>query len=162
MSLGLNHVRNLDDAQWIRAVPDGNATRYVFGRLNQTTTAVTTRVNYTLTPELSIQVYAQPFVSAGHYGNYKEMINGRAVRHDDRYRPFAYDGNADFNVLSFRTTNVVRWEFKPGSSLFVVWQQGREGFTQQGDFQFRRDFGDTFATPSSNVVLVKLAYWINR
>ena len=50
-----------------------------------------------------------------------------ADRTTDRYAPFAYDGNADFNVLTFRTTNVLRWEYKPGSTLFVVWQQGRDG-----------------------------------
>jgi hypothetical protein len=161
VSVGLSHVRNIDDAQWIRALREAEGTRYVFGRLNQTTASVTTRVNYTLTPTLSIQLYAQPFVSAGHYENYKEMVDGRAARHDDRYRQFAYVNNADFNVLSFRTTNVLRWEFKPGSTLFAVWQQGREGYTQQGGFRFGRDFGDTFATPSSNTVLVKLAYWMN-
>jgi hypothetical protein len=64
-------------------------------------------------------------------------------------------------VLSFRTTNVLRWEFKPGSTLFVVWQQGREEEGERGDFRFRRDFRQVFATPSANTLLVKLAYWFN-
>jgi hypothetical protein len=54
----------------------------------------------------------------------------------------------------------MRWEFKPGSTLFVVWQQGREGFDNRGDFRFGRDYGDVFSTPATNTVLVKLAYWI--
>jgi hypothetical protein len=122
---------------------------------------MTTRVNYTLTPNLSLQVYAQPFVSAGDYENFREMINGRAVRYDDRYAPYAYAGNPDFRFLSFRTTNVMRWEFKPGSTLFVVWQQGREQFLPDGTVSFGRDFSDVFSTPSTNTVLVKLAYWLN-
>jgi hypothetical protein len=134
----------------------------VFGRLDQTTTSITTRVNYTLTPTLSLQVYAQPFVSAGVYDEFKELVRPRAASQAERYAPFAYDGTADFNVLSFRTTNVMRWEYKPGSALFVVWQQGREGFGQRGDYRFARDFTDVFATPSSNTLLVKLAYWFNR
>ena len=99
----------------------------MFGRLDQKTSSITTRVNYTVTPNLSVQVYAQPFVSSGLYGHFKELVNGRAADYDDRYAPYRYAGSPDFKVLSFRTTNVMRWEYKPGSTLFVVWQQGREG-----------------------------------
>ena len=114
--------------------PDADRPHYVFGRLEQKTHSLTLRVNYTMTPNLSLQVYGQPFVSAGHYVSYKELVNGRAERYEDRYAPYAYDGNADFNVLSFRTTNVLRWEYRPGSALFVVWQQGREGQGVPGRF----------------------------
>jgi hypothetical protein len=153
--------RNIEDAQWIGEVERDNRTRYVFGRLYQTTTSMTARVNYTLTPNLSLQVYAQPFVSAGDYENFREMVNGRAVRYENRYAPFAYEGDPDFRFLSFRTTNVMRWEFKPGSTLFVVWQQGREQFVPDGTFRFGRNYSDVFSTPSTNTLLVKLAYWIN-
>ena len=134
---------------------------YVFGRLAQKTTSLTTRFNYTLSPSLSFQVYGQPFISAGAYEGYKELVRAHADRSADRFVPFNYDGNADFNVLSFRTTNVLRWEYKPGSAFFVVWQQGREGSTQRGNYNFGRDFNDLFATPSTNTILVKLAYWFN-
>jgi hypothetical protein len=160
-SFGIAVNRNNEDAQWVRNLTVDGQTRYLFAHLDQTTTSMTTRVNYTITPNLSLQVYAQPFVSAGVYSDYKEQVRPRAESHPDRYAPFAYAGNADFNVLSFRTTNVMRWEYKPGSALFVVWQQGREGFTQRGDFNFGRDFGDVFSTPSTNTLLVKLAYWFN-
>ena len=136
-------------------------THYVLGRLRQTTTAVTLRLSYTLTPNLSLQLYGQPFASAGHYENYKELVDGRASQHTDRYAPYAYAGNADFTVLSFRTTNVLRWEYRPGSALFVVWQQGREGVRPDSQFRFGRDYGDIFSTPSANTLLVKLSYWLN-
>ena len=70
-------------------------------------------------------------------------------------------GNADFNIRSFRTTNVLRWEYKPGSSLFVVWQQGKFDAQDRGDFRFGRDFSGLFAAPSHNVFLVKFSYWLN-
>jgi hypothetical protein len=114
-----------------------------------------------MTPNLSLQVYAEPFVSAGNYANYKELVDGRAKNYEDRYRPYAYSGNADFNIRSFRTTNVVRWEYKPGSTLFVVWQQGRYEYLEMGDFRFGRDFGGVFSTPSTNTFLVKFSYWLN-
>jgi len=72
-----------------------------------------------------------------------------------------YLGNPDFNYRSFRSTNVLRWEYKPGSTLFVVWQQGREDTLDSGSFRFRRDVGGVFDAPAHNVFLVKWAYWLN-
>jgi hypothetical protein len=88
-------------------------------------------------------------------------VDGRAPEYADRYQPYDYSGNADFNVRSFRTTNVVRWEYKPGSSLFVVWQQNRSGVEDVGDFVFNRDFSGVFGAPAQNVFLVKMSYWFN-
>jgi hypothetical protein len=159
--VGIGQSRSLEDAQWVTNLTENGRTRYVLGRLNQTTTNMTLRLSYTLTPNLSVQLYGQPFASSGRYEHYKELVNGRAAHHAARYAPYDYAGNADFTVLSFRTTNVLRWEFKPGSTMFVVWQQGREGFRPDSSFRFGRDYGDIFATPSSNTVLVKLSYWLN-
>lgn len=160
VSVGLGFNRNIDDAQWIDRVSD-ERDHYLFGHLDQKTVSATFRVNYTITPRLTIQVYGQPFVSAGRYSHFKELTDGRAVRYEDRYAPFAYDGSPDFNYKSFRTTNVLRWEYRPGSTIFVVWQQGREEVTNRGDFRFGRDFGDAFAAPGRNVFLVKAAHWFN-
>jgi hypothetical protein len=150
---------NLQDSQWVENAADG---RYVFGRLDQTTVSWTTRVNYTISPQISVQIYAAPFVSAGAYDRFKQLVNGRAARYEDRYAPIAYDGNPDFNYRSFRTTNVLRWEYKPGSALFVVWQQGREDVLDAGRFNFSRDFGGIFSAPARNAFLVKWSYWINQ
>jgi len=161
LSTGFRYNINNDDAQWVANQEVIGETRYVFARLRQRTSAFTFRVNYTLTPNLSIQTYAEPFVSAGEYSDYRLLIEGRAPEHRDRYRSYAYGRNADFNIRSFRTTNVLRWEYKPGSSLFVVWQQNRSGFEDAGNFDFGRDFGGVFSAPAHNVFLVKLSYWLN-
>jgi hypothetical protein len=162
LNLGLRYFINHDDSQWVENEDlDAGGQRYVFGRIDQKTVAITTRFNYTMTPNLSLQVYAEPFVSAGEYSNYKELVDGRAERYEDRYRPYAYDGNADFNIRSFRTTNVLRWEYRPGSQLFLVWQQGKSDELEYGDFRFGRDFGGVFAAPSRNVFLIKFSYWLN-
>ena len=150
------------DAQWVTNEESVSApTHYVFARLDQRTVSLTTRVNYTMSPTLSLQIYAEPFVSSGAYTNYKELVDGRADDWQSRYAPYAYAGNADFNYRSFRTTNVLRWEYRPGSSLFVVWQQGREQNAPYGDFRFGRDFGGVFSVPANNVFLVKFSYWLN-
>jgi hypothetical protein len=159
VSTGVDWSHFVQDSQWVENAADG---RFVFGRLDQTTVSFTLRVNYTVTPNLSVQVYAAPFVSAGDYTNFKQLVNGRAPRYEDRYASIAYAGNPDFNYRSFRTTNVLRWEYKPGSALFVVWQQGREGTLGAGQFEFGRDFRGVFGAPSRNAFLVKWSYWINQ
>jgi len=162
LNMGLRYNINHDDSQWVtnQTLSDGGR-RYVFGRIDQKTVSFNTRFNYTMTPNLSLQVYAEPFVSAGSYSNYKELIDGRAERYEDRYRPFVYSGSADFNIRSFRTTNVLRWEYRPGSQLFLVWQQGRSDYVTDGDFRFGRDFSGVFSAPSRNVFLIKFSYWLN-
>jgi hypothetical protein len=158
---GVSYEKMNEDSQWVENVENGLSTDYVFGRIRQTTVAMTTRVNYTITPNLTVQVYAQPFVSAGAYSDFKALVRPNVKPFADQFRPYTYGGNPDFNYKSFRTTNVLRWEYKPGSALFVVWQQGREGTTEQGRFRFGRDFGDVFDIKGSNVFLVKFSYWFN-
>ena len=161
---GLRYSKNGYGAQWVKKVTDASD-HYVFGDLDQTTVALTTRVNYTLTPNLSLELYAEPFVSAGDFGSFKELVNGRARLFADRYAAYDYryapDDDPNFNVKSFRTTNVLRWEYKPGSTLFVVWQQARENDYVPGGFRFGRDVHDIFGVTPRNTFLVKLAYWLN-
>ena len=156
--------RSINDSQWVGKVTD-TRDHYAFAHIDQTTVALTERVNYTMTPNLSIQIYAEPFVSAGDYHGFKELADGCTREYLLRYSPYAYDldanGNPDFNVKSFRTTNVLRWEYKPGSTLFVVWQQARENDAVPGGFRFGRDVRGIFGVTPQNVFLVKLSYWLN-
>ncbi len=157
ISAGIGLTRNRDQSQWI----ENRDTRHIFGRIDQRTVSLRARLNYTLTPALSLQMYAEPFVSAGGYSNFKALADGRTKDYARRFTPIAYDGSADFNYRSFRTTNVLRWEYKPGSTLFVVWQQGREDTADIGSFDFHRDFGGVFRAPAHNAFLVKWAHWLN-
>ena len=157
----LEYGRNLSETQWIENLDDEGGTHYVFGRIDQTTVAVSLRANYTLRPTLTLQIYARPFTSAGSYSDFKELTDGRAPVDADRYRPFAYNDDPNFNVLSFRMTNVLRWEYRPGSALFVVWQQGREDELAYGAFRLGRDLGGVFDAPSSNTILIKVSRWLN-
>lgn len=157
VNTGISISTTDNNQQWI----ENEDSHYVFGRLQQRTVSMTARVNYTVTPNLSIQLYAQPFVSAGDYSRFRELADGRARDVSQRFAPYAYADDPDFNYRSFRTTNVLRWEYRPGSTLFVVWQQGREDTLQHGTFRFGRDFGGVFEAPARNVFLVKWAYWLN-
>lgn len=158
-SLNLDHSQT--DSQWIENLADGDRTHYVFGHLDQRTVGITTRVNYTITPTLTLQIYAQPFVAAGDYSAFKELRNGRAASYADRYAAFDYATNPDFNYRSFRSTNVLRWEYRPGSAIFVVWQQGREDVANQGALRYGGSLSDLFGAPATNVFLVKFSRWLN-
>ena len=176
--------------QFVRSVADPLAVntfgrRYVFGEIHQTTIAMDTRVEWTFTPTLSLQMYAQPFVATGRYENFKEFEaprtydfarygrdRGTIARSDEGVytvdpdglgaAPSFQFGDPNFNVRNLRGNAVVRWEYRPGSALFFVWQQERSGFEPIGDFRASRDLGDIFNTTPTNVFLIKATYWLGR
>ncbi|MDH3223841.1 MAG: DUF5916 domain-containing protein, partial [Gemmatimonadota bacterium] len=165
-----------EDMQWVRELDEG----YVFGRLDQTTVGMTIRADWTFTPTLSLQLYGQPFLSAGRYDGFKTVSDPLATRYDARIRLLAHgdgddgiltadvdgDGNPerfstpDFSVKQFRSNAVLRWEYRPGSTLFLVWSQGRDHFASDGNFGFRNDLSTLFAQRSEDVFLLKLSYWV--
>jgi len=169
--------------QWVTRCAFGDEPRYIMASLDQKTVGVTVRLNWSLTPELSVQYYGMPFVSAGAYSEFKGIANSRAERLEDRYHVFrsgeivvdpvgatyTVDENADglidyafadpnFNFLQFRSNLVVRWEYLPGSVLYLVWSQGRTGYDRSGRFAFEDGIGDLFDTHPANVFLVKFSY----
>jgi hypothetical protein len=161
-SLGMHLSNYRNDMQWYGNFDDPGGTSYAFARLDQRTTSLTARIDYTMTPTLSLQVYAQPFVSAGSYSAPREIADPSAARYADRFTPYALNAPADFNVKQFRSNTVLRWEYRPGSVLFLVWQQGREqGDRDAGSFNAGRDYGNLFKTRSDNTFLVKGSYWLS-
>jgi hypothetical protein len=160
-SVGLNYNKGRYDSQWYGNFPDGGGTAYTFARLEQTTTSVTTRIDYTMTPTLSFQLYAQPFVTAGDYSNLRQLADPRAEDYDDRFTPYGAVTPDDFNFKQFRSNSVLRWEYRPGSVLFFVWQQGRGDSRNPGSFSPGRDFRDLFDTRADNTFLIKASYWFS-
>lgn len=159
---------------------------YLFGKLQQKTISFTFRVNYTINPELSIEYYGQPFVSAGKYTNFKKITQPDAERFRERFQPFTTseltfnseansynidesgDGNADFSISNpdfnfrqFRSNLVVRWEYLPGSTVYLVWSQGRTSSDTNGLFSYGNDMKNLFTKTPHNVFLVKLSYWFS-
>ena len=163
--VGASYEDRVEDAQWVGnyGAPLSDTTHFTFGRLAQKTTAVTLRGTFTAAPSLTFQFYAQPFVSSGAYTNWRELAESKAVRYDARYRAYR-DGTSPggFNVKQFNSNAVMRWEYRPASTLFVVWQQGRtQSGMNNGTFAFARDYHDLFRTHPDNTLLLKLAYWFN-
>ena len=167
-TLSANYSRNKDDSQWFGNPADSTGvTHYLFAALDQKTLGLTWRLNYTFTPTMSFQWYANPFISKGSYSQVRELNDPRATRYDDRFKPYGdasvLANRPGFNVKQFRSNAVFRWEYRPGSALFLVWSQGRQDFAQQiGAKSFGGNFGDLFALPADNRFLVKMSYWFNR
>jgi hypothetical protein len=166
IELGTRYQYNRDNTQWIANVGEVGAdtTHYLFGRLHQDLLSFTGRLDLTIRPTMSLQLYAEPFVTAGRFTDVRELAAPRARSYDARFRRYAgTPPDADFNEKSFHSSVVARWEYRPGSTLFVVWTQGRDQSDRDlGSFDARRDYGNLFAARPENVLLVKAAYWMGR
>jgi hypothetical protein len=151
-----------DHTAYVTDFKDSSATatfgrRYVFADLEQHSVEIGTRADWTLSSHLSFQLYLQPFVASGDYHDYHSLVAARTRN----YAPFTGDPeNPDFNFRSVRGSAVVRWEFRPGSALYVVWNENRADVVPIGDFKFGRDFRAIRTEPSHDVFLVKVSYWL--
>ncbi|HET7464412.1 MAG TPA: DUF5916 domain-containing protein [Longimicrobium sp.] len=135
--------------------------RYLFTDLRQTTVSMDVRLNYTFNPDLTLQVYVAPFVSSVDFGDTTRYLV-RARTFD--FAPDELSGvhPTDFTVRSLRGNAVLRWEWRPGSTVYLAWQQQREDFEEGiGTFRFGRDRAALFDTRPDNVFLIKVNYWLN-
>jgi hypothetical protein len=100
----------------------------------------------------------------GTYTSQREILNPRAAAYGDRYAPFGPAGTVSgFNVKDFNSSFVLRWEYRPGSTLFVVWTQARSGYVPaQGQNGMGGDLRDLFRLYPYNTFLVKMSYWLSR
>ena len=163
--LGTRYQRNRNDTQWFDnlGVIGSDTTHYLFAHLDQELLSFTSRLNYTATTALSLQLYAEPFVTTGRYFKVRELADPRSASYEARYRPYPLDADdASFNIKQLRGSAVVRWEYRPGSKIFFVWTQGRDQDDRNaGSFMPTREFKDLFAARPDNTFLVKASYWIN-
>jgi len=178
-------------AQYVTAMADPTATgffgtRYVFAGLKQRSLSMTTRLNVTFTPTMSLEAFIQPLISANDFGSFKEFdaprqlgksVYGQDIgtvrsEGDAGATTFFVDpdgagpagefslADPDFNFRSLRGNLVFRWEYLPGSTLFFVWTQDRSSTDPLGDLDFGRDTDRLFGAPADNIFLIKLTYWL--
>ena len=163
LSVGPRFTHVQQDAQYVTAVTDAAVTatggrRYIFAPLDQTEVSLVTRFNFTFTPNLSLEMYTQPLASQGRYGAPKQFLRPSA------YEFSPYDGQVpdrSFTTRSLRGNAVLRWEYRPGSTFYLVWQQTRLDSEYMRDFSIGRAFGDVFSGHADNIVAVKWTYWFN-
>jgi len=164
-SAGPNYDRSHVDTQYMTTAPDAAATatygaHYVFAKLDQTTASADVRMDLQLTPALGLQIYAQPLVSSGRYRDVGELArpgSGAITFYDQANLP-AYVPDLDFTLRTVRVNTVLRWEYAPGSTVYVVWTQDRTGFVPDGTFDLAESLSDVAHTRPHDVFLVKVTH----
>jgi hypothetical protein len=163
--LGTRYQRNRNDTQWFanQGVIGSDTTHYLFAHLDQELLSFTSRVNYTATTNVSLQLYAEPFLTTGRYFRLRQLAAPRSPIYDERYTPFPGETDgASFNIKQLHASAVARWEYRPGSTIFLVWTQGRDQEDRDlGSFAPTRDFGNLFSSRPDNTLLIKASYWMN-
>ena len=173
-----------EPVQWVDVFDDPLATatygkRYVFGEMKQTEVSANIRFNWTFSPRLSLQLYVQPLISHGDYDHFKELARPKSydfnefgeqniIRSNGEYEvdpdglgpadSFTFD-NPDFNYKSLRGNAVLRWEYRPGSTLYFVWTQNRWDDELDDPFSFNRSLERLTKTKANNIFMVKATYW---
>jgi Domain of unknown function (DUF5916)/Carbohydrate family 9 binding domain-like len=167
-SIGLGYARDHEDNQWFGNFTDEGTgvIHHSFGRLDQRTVSLGTRVSYTATPDLTFEFYGQPFVSTGRYSDLRELsATPDAAAYEDRYQPYEPPASEprEFMFAQVRTNAVLRWEYMPGSTLFLVWAHGRQDDSDTfSDRPWTRDYRDLFDLHPDNTFLIKVAHWLSR
>ncbi len=191
LSIGPSFTKDQNKAQWVSSYIDATAAqtfgkRYLFANLDQTEIAADIRLNWIISPTLSIQAYFQPLISSGNYSSYKSLNRARSFDFDtygtgistiretqasDGSLSYTVDsdgngssvpysfGNPDYSFASLRGNVVLRWEFNPGSTLYFVWTQSRSDYEPVGDFQFNRSMRRLTEVNPDNIFMIKFSYW---
>jgi hypothetical protein len=181
-SISVGYDRTNDPEQWVTRRTIEDSTRYILATIRQRTVNTRIRFDWTASPRLSFQLYAQPYISAGAYSAYEEVTDPRADRWADRFHRYGAEvacdgdeceidwgrdgvvdasfGDPDFNYKSLRATAVLRWEYMPGSVVYVAWQHSRGEWAPGGRFGGFGAVGDLFRLPSDNTLLIKINYWL--
>jgi len=188
LSFGMRRSWQDTRHQWVDNVDDPAmtatyGTRHVFGRMDYDELSFPTRVDWTFTPKLTLQSYIQPLFATARYEDFKELARGDSydfthygedgttiTRTDDGYtvdpdgagpiEPYGLD-DPDFNFKSLKVNLVLRWEYGPGSTFYLVWTQDRVDFQNPGDFSPSRDWDLLMDAPGDDIVLAKVTTWLD-
>lgn len=158
-SLSPQYVSAVDHQQYVRTVKGENPS-YILSSIRKHIAQMEVRINYGITPDMSLQWYALPYLFSGDYFDFKTVTAPHAERFDDRFTPMAsypYE-NPDFHFLQFRSNLVYRWEYRPGSVLFLVWSQGKTLQEKDGTFLFNDYLRELVQATPQNDFLIKLSF----
>ncbi len=184
-SLGTGYMKSYNYLQYVNNIDYKEDKRYIRGYMDQHETSLTFRLNLYLSPDFTIQYYGMPFISAGKYNKFKYILSSQAGKLTQRYQNYSSDqieydeseqiysidenrdnvtdytfDDPDFNMKDFNSNLVLRWEYRPGSLLYLVWSQNRNQYTNNGDFRLGQDVEDLFSVFPNNVFLVKISFRI--
>ena len=177
-SLSTHYSSNIDNLQYVDTKTIDGKDKYILGRLSQHTLSVTFRIDYNFSPELSIQYYGSPFASVGKFSDFKTVTDPRAADYHNRFTKInpilngsdyeisetdgttSYSfGNPDFNFSQFRSNLVLRWEYRPGSQIYLVWSNEMTYNVTPGYNSLNNTMGMLKSVFPNNIFLIKVNYW---
>jgi hypothetical protein len=169
--------------QYVETISLANENRYIIADIDRRQFNTDIRINLNITSDLTIQYWAQPFVFAGEYSSFKRISKPMAEGYGDRFIEYTrneifydtesavynvdenQDGttdfsfeNPDFSFFEFRSNLVLRWEYVPGSTVYLVWSQGRSGDSNSGNFNMKDDINTLYSIVPHNVFMLKFSY----
>ena len=180
MSAG--YTDNHNRLQYVTTVDRNSGNRYILGTIKQQTVNLTMRIDYIITPKLSIRFYGSPFVSRGKYSDFKYANNTMSKNYNDRFAfydntrlvdnryqldengdnvPEYSIANPDFSFRQFRSNLVLKWEYRPGSDIYLVWSSDRTGFVDNAGTNLGHSLGRLWSIVPRNIFLVKVNYWFS-
>ncbi|MFO7978554.1 MAG: DUF5916 domain-containing protein [Bacteroidales bacterium] len=180
-SFNPSYSKRFEELQYIDQVVSGHEDRYVFSSIDQYVINFSFRVNYTITPNLTIQYWGQPFMASGKFFDYKYITNPRDNQYANRFKVYEdrqiaqsqdnflidedldglvdYEFSApDFKVKEFLSNLVLRWEYNPGSTVYLVWSQSRSDVDDHNRIHYFDDLGSLFSQKAHNIFLLKFSY----
>ena len=172
---------NKNKLQYVTSSVFNNNSRYIVAEIEQSTLTFPLRIDYIIKPNLSIQYWGQPYISRGTYGNYKYITNPIANNFDNRYSSYTNDqisfndgmysidenidktndysfSQPDFSFVQWRSNLVLRWEYIPGSEIYLVWSQDISQFGDFNDGLFQALDNNLLNTQLQNIFLIKVTY----
>ncbi|MDB4889568.1 MAG: hypothetical protein JWL61_1423 [Gemmatimonadetes bacterium] len=179
-SVDPSYSRSVESRQYVSTRAGGNSatfgSRYIFSFIERSTLSARFRLNYAFTPNFTAEGYAEPFAASGRFYDFGELPSPRASalrvyasqKHEANGTTTIADGSdtfslpaLDFNRLSFRSNLVLRWEYLPGSTAYLIWQQSRADLGPAGQLINPRDLWDaTTRAAGDNLFVVKISYWL--
>jgi Domain of unknown function (DUF5916)/Carbohydrate family 9 binding domain-like len=184
ITISPGYSKSFSELQYVTQTTYGNSDRYIFGSIDRRTVNASFRINFNLSPDLTLQYWGQPFIATGKYYNYKYITSPLADKYHNRFQAYTPDqissdpdnyyidenrdgnndysfGRPDFNVQDFLSNLVLRWEYSPGSTVFIVWSQTRGNYNETGTMDLFNNLGDLFDSGNNkphNVFLIKFSY----
>jgi hypothetical protein len=158
VTLSGRYTRGTDAAQWIANddVTGDGTDDHVYGTLKRDVVSITARGTYAFTRDMTLEVYLQPFVASGDYYDIRRLAAPKSFT----FEPVTYSENPDFNDKSLRSNVVFRWEYRRGSTLFLVWNVSNLDESRPGVFSAFRDLRTGFGADGTQVLMVKFSYWL--
>lgn len=177
-----SYSNEIDNSQYVFQQSINGQREYVVGKIDRSTIFITLRAEYFITPELSLQYYGSPYASTGKYLDYRKVEDSKSRNVDERYSflniieneegNFLYDNdgnlyndfddwNPDFNFQEFSSNFVARWEYKTGSTIYLVWTNYRSNYEEGHNSSIISSLKGISKVKAQNAFMIKLSYWFS-